>query len=370
MLRRWAIAAGVGLLAWWWSRPHMVDLDVYRAGGRALLAGTPLYDAHPVGGSLPFTYPPFAGVACVPLAALPWGAAKFAITAASLVALLAAARATRVPAPLVLAAAALALEPVRATLDFGQVNLLLMAMVLLDVLVRKDRPSAGVLVGLAAAVKLTPLVFIPYLVLVGRRRAAGTAAATFAATVAGGWLLLPADSTRYWFHLVAQPDRVGGVAYAGNQSLLGALSRLTHTPARPEWALAALVVGVTGLLAAAAVARAGRELAGLVLCAVTGLLVSPISWSHHWVWVLPALVALWPLSRAAAAGAALLFTVAPIWWPPGGDLPHRPVADMVAADTYVLAGLTALGAAAAWALRARRASTTPVSSTPMIPSTQ
>jgi alpha-1,2-mannosyltransferase len=202
----------------------MIDLAVYRSGGLALRHGEPLYSAHPDGSLLPFTYPPFAGLLCVPLAVLDWTAARVAITALSLAALVLAAHLSvhsaglRVPGATTAAVGAgLLLEPVRATLSFGQVNLLVMALVLTDLTARTHRRSCGVLVGIAAGIKLTPLIFLPYLLLTGRRRAAGVALASFAGTVLAGWLVLPAESARYWLHLVAEPDRVGGVGYSGNQ---------------------------------------------------------------------------------------------------------------------------------------------------------
>lgn len=347
------------------DRWSMIDLRVYRAGGDALLHGAPLYSAHPDGSLLPFTYPPFAGIVCMPLAALPWTAARVVLTVASAVALVAVARASvrsaggspaAVPA---VVAAGLLLEPVRATLGFGQINLLLMALVLLDLTIGRDRPSCGVLVGLAAAIKLTPLIFVGYLLVTRRPRAAATAAATFAGTVVLGWALLPAESTRYWFHLVAEPDRVGGVGFSGNQSLLGALTRLMDGSgaARPVWAVAALPVAGLGLAVAAGLSARGRELAGIAACGLTGLLVSPISWTHHWVWALPAVIAAAyePRLRAGVAAFGLLFVLAPLWWPPhGGDAEYRHSAlERFVADSYVLAALAVLVAGAV--LLSRRA---------------
>jgi alpha-1,2-mannosyltransferase len=351
------------------DRFAMIDLRVYRAGGAALMQGVPLYSAHPDGSLLPFTYPPFAGLVCLPLAALGWTGARVAITVASVVALVAVVRISLahggvrsgpVPAAVrggtvaAVLAAALLLEPVRATLAFGQINLLLMALVLADLTVRKDRPSCGVLVGLAAAVKLTPLIFVGYLLVTGRPRAAATAAATFAGTVLAGWVLLPAESARYWFHLVAQPDRVGGVGFSGNQSLLGALTRVLHgsAAARPLWMVAAVTVGGVGLAVAAGLSARGAELAGIAVCGLTGLLVSPISWTHHWVWVLPAGIAAAarPRLRPVVAAAGLLFVLAPVWWPPhGGDHTEyrHSLPELLLADSYVLAALAVIAAGVA-----------------------
>ncbi|HVQ96380.1 MAG TPA: glycosyltransferase 87 family protein [Mycobacteriales bacterium] len=379
-----ALAGAAGLLLWLTARKpagfNMIDLAVYRAGGQALLDGMPLYSAHPDGSALPFTYPPFAGLLIVPLAAVGQHAAQVLLTLGSVASLafVVSTVARRVAGPgrwlrtggvPVLLAAALCLEPVRATLGFGQVNLLVMALVVADLAGGPRRPARGVLVGIAAAIKLTPLIFVGYLVVTGRIRAASTALGTFAGTVLVGWLLLPAESGRFWLHLVAQPERVGGVSYSGNQSLYGGLTRLLGSPAaaRPAWYLAAAVVAGLGLAAAAAAARAGYEVEGVVLCGLTGVLVSPISWTHHWVWVVPGLVA--ALARvldrppgrrlvpaAALAGATLLFALSPVWWPPaGGDAEYRhSTVERLAADSYLLAGIACLAVVAvALAFRAR-----------------
>jgi alpha-1,2-mannosyltransferase len=227
---------------------------------------------------------------------------RFVITGASLMALLgglwvafglagidgAGQRGLRAGLTLGTAGIALGLEPVAQTLGFGQINLLLMALVLADLALPDSRPWKGAGVGLAAAVKLTPALFIGYLVLTRRLRAAAVACATFAAAVALGFLALPAPSRRFWFGgLFVNSERVGGVAYAGNQSVNGALVRLLGgvNQARPAWLVAAVLAGGAGLLLAVWASRRGEELLAISVAALTALLVSPISWSHHWVWV-------------------------------------------------------------------------------------
>src|SRR5215204_2419145 len=234
------------------------DLFVYRYGGRAVLDGLPVYaSGDPVTG-LGFTYPPFAAVVMVPLALLPAWLAAALWTGASVGALAAVVvlvrRALGRPATgwlvALLTGGALALEPVWQNLSFGQVNLLLMLAVLVD-LVRPDRRWAGVLVGIAAGVKLTPLVFVVLLLLVGRRTAAGRAVAVFAGTVAVGFVAMPGASTVYWTDRLLQAGRVGPPELAHNQSVYGALTRLLDgTPPTLLWlavsgplALAVLLVG-------------------------------------------------------------------------------------------------------------------------------
>src|SRR5207244_8037628 len=154
-------------------------------------------------------------------------------------------------------------------LGFGQVNLLLMLLVLVDLAQPDGRRWKGAGVGLAAAIKLTPAIFIGYLVLTRRLRAAVVACATFAAAVALGFLALPAPSRRFWFGgLFLNSERVGGVAYAGNQSVNGALVRLFGgvCQARPEWFAVAVLIGGSGFLLTACASRRGLALYGIPIC--------------------------------------------------------------------------------------------------------
>src|SRR5690606_24023381 len=125
-----------------------------------------------------------------------------------------------------------------------------------------------------------------------RWRATIVSSATFAATVVVGAVALPAESKDFWFdRLFMDSERVGGVGYVGNQSLHGTIARLAGSVDAAElwWWASVLVVGALGMVLAAWASRRGREVMGVLLCALTGLLVSPISWSHHWVWLIPAL---------------------------------------------------------------------------------
>jgi len=188
------------------------------------------------------------------------------------------------------------LEPVRETVTFGQINLILAALVLFDLLVLAPRGSrfTGVAIGLAAAIKLTPAIFILYLLLSRRYRAAAVATAT----AAGATLLTAAfrfhDSWSYWTSVLFDGSRVGDIERVPNQSLLGAVLRLAypHHPHKIYWAPLAALVLAFGIWRAARVARAGDEVAGLTLAGVTGTLISPVSWQHHLVWFVPALVVL------------------------------------------------------------------------------
>jgi alpha-1,2-mannosyltransferase len=311
-----AVGAVVFWLAGW---PLGLDCAVYRAGALAVLHGTPLYGTLPFlppwATGMPFTYPPLAGIVFVPLAWLPpqvfWGVLAVASILAVGVVLTKAIGpvADRWPRLAVVAvgAGSLALEPVWRGIGFGQLDAVLMALVVLDVLVLPESRWRGVLIGLAAAIKLTPLVFVLHLFVIGRRADALRALGAFAGCTALSLLVLPADSIRYWSTQV-----LGGPLFSANpatdsaqvadQSLNGLLERLSG---RAGWAFPVAVV--LGLVLLAVVVPVVRRLAArgarweaLLVTAGFGLLVSPVSWTHHWVWVVPLFGLL--AARAVATG--------------------------------------------------------------------
>jgi alpha-1,2-mannosyltransferase len=398
----------------------MRDLAVYRAGGLIVRHVSPPYHAHLASplydwtgqNGVQFTYPPFAAVLFAVVSALPWTVLRWAMTLASLAALGLCQWLTfgalgyrdrptvRLAATLGLSALALATEPVQQTLALGQVNLLLMLLIVADLLTAgaADAPAGrtrwwhGIGIGLAAGVKLTPLIFIPYLLLVRRYRHAATAAAAFAATVVLGYAVLPRDSGTYWADgLFLKANRIVFLGTRGNQSLRGALTRLAGsvTAGTAPWLAAAVLVVIIGLISATLLYRAGHPVPGLLACALTGLLVSPLSWDHHWVWVAPGLALLAHLGAqargavraawwAATAGLAVVFGAWPQFWdlaqagltPAGlfwygpatyfarGDQPwyhefHWHGLQLLAGNSFVLAGLAALAALAVAAFRTR-----------------
>jgi alpha-1,2-mannosyltransferase len=281
------------------------DLRVYRGAGALVWHGAArLYGWQLLPGAR-FTYPPFAALLFAAVAPLPWPAALWLTAAASMAALAGTVWLTAGqlgwagPARLGLAAAVTAAafwtEPVQRALHLGQVELLLMALVVWDLSQHGRRRWRGAGLGLAAGVKLVPLIFIPYLLLTRRFRQAAVASAVFAGTVAMGWAVLPQASARWWLggdFLTA--SRTGFVGFQANQSLRGLLTRLAAGtgPATAIWLGLAALTAAAGLLAGARLHAAGRPVAGWLTCALTGLLVSPISWDHHWVWLAPALALL------------------------------------------------------------------------------
>jgi alpha-1,2-mannosyltransferase len=328
-----------------------LDLEVYRLGARALLDGLDVYALELGPNTLPFTYPPAALVLLSPLGLLGPDAASWAMLAASVVALvlvcrwcLEHARGRAVPwwAAVLAASAALLLWPVRSTLLLGQVNLLLLAVVVgLDLRGRRW-PGAGA--GIAAAVKVTPALLVVAQALRGDLRAAWRGAASWAALTLLGLALLPQETWRYFTDLLWQADRPGSLDAYANQSLRGAVERHLEGGA----ATAAVVTLTAAALACAAWAvRRHRHDAwtALSVAMIASLLVSPVSWVHHWVWALPALAvgARRGLRTPVGAASALLglaFVATLVVWRPAAILPGT-------LDMFVAVGVLWLLAAAA-----------------------
>jgi alpha-1,2-mannosyltransferase len=287
----------------------MVDMVVYRAEGAAVAHGGNLYDIRVSEWKLPATYPPFAAMLFTPTAWLPVGLLRVLVTAGNLVALGAFAYLSAVLAgwprkamrpALVFLAVGLGvwLEPVFTTLRYGQINLVLGVLVLYDLTRPDSRRSKGVAIGIAAAIKLTPGLFAVYLLLTGRIRAAFTAGLTCLGTMLLGFLLLPHASRAFWTTYVFDTSRVGKEYIVDNQSLRGLVERAMHTPDGGVVALLLTgLVGIAGLAIAVGIHRNAvgfpRARAWSVLCvAITAVLVSPISWTHHWIWCVPMMVLL------------------------------------------------------------------------------
>ncbi|HUC06408.1 MAG TPA: glycosyltransferase 87 family protein [Acidimicrobiales bacterium] len=356
------------------------DFHVYFDGARDLFSGD-LY-THSYRGEL-FTYPPFAAVFFLPLQLLPGDTAAQVVWAllneAALLGLLNVSIRANRPGlgararlfwVLGLSLPATLLDPVLLGFRDGQVDLIVTLLVAWDLL--GDRRlggrtvPAGMASGVAAAIKLTPLVFVPYLLLTRRSRAAWCCAGTFVAAETLAFLVAPGASRAYWTHYLFDYKRLGGfqglhgVLGSANQSLLGALTRLNHGEVPASLlTVVVVVVAVAGLVLAARVHARWSPVLGVILCATTGLLVSPVSWTHHMTWVIPAVAWLavspdrptW--GRPAAAGTAVLFLSAPVWWVSDeGTAPlHEGGWRMVAGNSFflwmglfvIMCGVTILG---------------------------
>lgn len=297
----WVVTAAVAVVMLVVTRPVGLDLKVYREGARVLLESGDLYAPilGPVGDpGLPFTYPPIAAVLFIPLLVLPFPVAYALVTALSVALTQVVVRDLVdrlgllgrhgwwgwVVPPLVLVTA-----PFRDTLTYGQINIVLLAACYLALTRCRHEWAFGVAVGLTAAIKLTPLALLLLPLVLWRWRVILAAALSFVLPQVLTLVLFPGFTRAYWSRVIWDPSRVGDVAYLDNLSLRGTLERL----GAPGWAWV-LGVGVVIAVSAAAiwVHRRGEQVALMGLAAGCMLLISPISWVHHFVW-LPLILAAW-----------------------------------------------------------------------------
>lgn len=331
---------------------YHIDSDVYRAGAMAFLHGENLYTQdYQVGGiQLPFTYPPIAAAVFVPLGIIPGNIAGILLTLLSTVALwwciaivlrrtLSGLKDTdsRLLSFLILPLT-LSTEPVFQTVQFGQVNIFLMTLVLMDTFTKKPWLPRGFWIGLAASIKLTPAVFGLYFLIKKDWKGAGVSIASGVGFSALAFLLAPASSKIYWTETLSDPTRIGNLSYITNQSVRGALSRLMHENqglVEKLWYVAVVACLVAIAVAMWRAVRAGNPHGALLLNSLIALLCSPVSWSHHWVWLIPLTLALaasaWNQRHSApatAAAAAVLstFTAVPMFIPTFWNMPYDPSA--------------------------------------------
>ncbi|WP_067497795.1 glycosyltransferase 87 family protein [Actinoplanes sp. TFC3] len=355
MMRRWMMLGGLailaaGLLVWTAILHFYFDSGVYAGAMRYWFRdGGMVYDYMKPGTPYGFTYPPFAGLVMSPMAYLPlWAVATLASIASIAVTVLVmwwfitplVRRQGWPPRYAVAVASCLALifEPVRETFGFGQVNMLLLALVTADLLfgLTQNRRWTGVGIGLATAVKLTPGVFILYLLVTRRWRAAGTAIGTSAAATLLAAAMWPDASREFWTAALWDTNRVGNLAYVSNQSLRGFLARLPVDAVEP-------VLWVAGVLLILGVwawrVRRADALGALALTGVLSCLISPVTWVHHCVWLLPALVrcAEWSWKWSLGIFVVLSSRVTFLY-----ETGPKPPLAIIGANFYVYAGLALL----------------------------
>ncbi|SFS42318.1 glycosyltransferase 87 family protein [Streptomyces sp. ok210] len=282
--------------------------DWIRHGGR-------IYDYLRPGTGYGFTYPPFAAVCMLPMLLVGRTGAVVGCVLLSAAASVLLLRGPLRELPLgrgslvVTGCLFVMLEPVRDTFSLGQVNLLLMALVYAD---GGRGRFGGVGIGLAAAFKLTPAVFIGYLLLTGRRRAAAVATGTALAATALGVLAAPRASWVFWTRALWDTHRVGALDYVSNQSLQGALARLGA--GRPVWVLAVLAVLVLWAYRVRRATAVGDDETGMALTGLAACLVSPVTWVHHLVWAVPAVALLARTGRRAVAAVLYVVLCSSVVW--------------------------------------------------------
>lgn len=332
---------------------YWVDLDVYVRGAKAVVARESLYDVSVH--NLPFTYSPFAAMLFIPALALPAGVLRALFTIASLISYLAVVtilvRRLRIPAlpAAIVAFGCLALEPYRFNLTLGQINLFLVLFIIMDCFLLK-RAYRGWLIGVAAGIKIVPGIFVLYFVLKKDWPAAARAGAGFLLTVLVGWAGSPSASWRYWSGGFMNLSRWGDDTVAGilNQSLNGVWLRHIHEAhSSPVATLTLCGIGVgAGLVVARHRLTRNDDFGAVLAIALGSLLGSPISWSHHWVWISPTLIYL--VARRRTAWAWIIGSC--FWVGPLNSLGQPDFAAALtlsgAAQTiaaiYVMAGVVAL----------------------------
>jgi alpha-1,2-mannosyltransferase len=390
-----ALLVYVAVYLHWPTLRLQIDAMVYRFAADRLLAGLDLYSTGFTGkpDELLFIYPPFAAICAVPLALLDQHTVQFVwllgMVAALAYAVVRMLRSAGVPAgaDLVGLAALLVaviawLEPIRLTAQLGQINLVLLVLVVADLSqnasrawapsLRGECPQAtkrsrwsGVGIGLAAGIKLTPALFIVYLLVTRRVRAALVATATFAATVGLGFAVAPTDSATFWLH--GRFDDINRISHdpLANTSVRGLLLRL-HWPSTLA-VIAAVAVAAIGVVTAAVAHRRGQDVLALSVVGMASAAASPFSWSHHWVWFAPLVVHLGHRgyargSRVAAAAMWLLCAVVGGWFVSvAGDTPQAGILSLrfggtwreILPGAYIFVFLAVLLCTAVWLWRMR-----------------
>lgn len=360
--------------------PYRIDLDVYRLGAQVFRDGGDLYGRLPdtvIGANLPFTYPPIAAVLFVPLTFLPFDVANVLFSLVTLASLFVVVwlavrevldhrTGDAAWVAVALASMLMWIIPVRETIEFGQVNVVLMALVVVDVTVGRGRWWQGSLIGLAMAIKLTPAVFLAYFLARRDWRALLVGIGSALLSTGIGFLLAPAASLQYWSETLSDPTRIGELSYVSNQSLNGLINRLwlAESATTLVWFGTCAVLGLSSLVLMRRLCERGHDAVAMLVMGFYALLASPVSWAHHWVWLVPALVLLlaaglrslgWTrvLLLAVTALGVVVFYSQGIWHvepEPSAAAPWQPW-ELVVGNSYVLWGIVFF--ATAWVLASR-----------------
>jgi alpha-1,2-mannosyltransferase len=373
-----ALVTYVTVYAHWPTLRLQIDVMVYRFAAEHLLAGLDLYSTGLTGkpNELLFIYPPFAAISAIPLALLDsssvrvlWLLGMVAALTFAVMRMLTSMGMRTGGAMLSLAALLVGviawLEPMRLTAELGQINIVLLVLVAADLLGPRQSRWAGIGIGLAAGLKLTPALFIVYLLATRRIRAALVATGTFAGTVALGFAIAPHDSVTYWLH--GRFDDVNRISHdpLANTSVSGLLLRLHASPTMAT--AASVVVAVLAVVIAAVAYRRGQAVLALAIVGLASAAASPFSWSHHWVWFAPLLVHLGYRgyvvgSKTAAAAMWLVCALLGGWIvATAGDTPQAGILSLkpgglwgeILPGAYVFVFAVVLFGAAVWLWRMR-----------------
>jgi alpha-1,2-mannosyltransferase len=282
------------LIPW---QPSTIDLQVYVYAVKDMLAGKDIFATTTPFWNLYFIYPPIAAILMTPLAFGPYALWQVVWTGGLVWAQQSVLKRCGAPRGwklgLIGIAVLLAVEPIRTTLGYGQVNTILMALVIADLLPdapgERRRIPQGTLIGLAAAIKLTPALFVIFAFLIGKTRVAITAMISFAVFTGIGAILLFRETLVFFGGLSGGDTRTASPLYTGNQSLLGVFFRLgdsSRVTALVGLAVSA-ILAVLGCVVAAQWWRHDEKVFAVAIVGLTTCLASPLSWTHHYVWILP-----------------------------------------------------------------------------------
>ncbi|WP_084735678.1 glycosyltransferase 87 family protein [Actinophytocola xinjiangensis] len=351
------------------------DLQVFHASGEAVLRGDNPYLYWLEQDQLSLVYPPFAGLLFALLGLLSMEAVRIVWFTGIFLAVQGIVwlttgwigvrrRWVRLGAGVAAAGLFLLFNPGWQELWSGNINTFLALLIVADLVRRDGARGRGVLIGVAAGIKLTPGLFILYFLLTRRFREAWTALGTFAVTVVAGFAVLPGPAWDYWRSHAWDADRIYPFPNIPlNQNLRGMLARLTGDPdVSVSWLLAAVVVAVGGLAVCVALHRRGLVTEAAVLVGVIALLVSPVSWAYHWVWLVPALIVLgahavrtrsWTWGGAVVLTAAAAFVAPYTFMPLDEGMTPSTVAQQFETNSLTIAGLLLLVAAVVAVVRPR-----------------
>lgn len=374
----------------WLDLHGYMDTEIYRLGARAWLHhyeiyGDDLTPETPDSGTLPFIYPPIAAVLFVPLTWMSGEAAVVTISIASHLGILVTAYALARSSPYVapraglLALSTVAVmslitlsEPAKDTLNYGQINLVLMGLVAADCLLPHTKWPRGMLVGLAAAIKLTPLGFVLLFLLRKDFRAASIMALTFSTSVLVGALAAPADAAVWWLDKMLDTGDSFGTVYAGNLTVRSLIAKqeITGTTLNVLWLICSVLLVVIAVLGMRYALRTRNVPLAVMVNAILVVLISPISWSHHWVWAAPTLALLFAMAvrhrwygvLGTVLFSTLVVLIGPQWYLPyGGDKElDWTFSQQIVGNAYTLIGIGFLITVAVGYVRLRSGTRTPV----------
>lgn len=280
-----------------------LDLEIYLDGGKRVLENTPLYQGYINEGlQLPFTYPPFAGWVFSLIAGNDYyatGLIWYALTAlATLTVILLVfntfnfqltIKSTLVAGLITLAT--LTLEPVHANYFFGQINVFLMLLVSLDFLLPEGKRLPGIGTGLAAGLKLTPAIFGIIFLVQRRWWAAAGSAATFLITVLIGNYTVT-DGAQYWTGTFKDSTRIGDHTHPAAQSIQSVLIRAYDNHSQLTWVLFVLAALTLLIIALVTLIPQHHTALAVGVTGITACLISPFTWTHHYVWIVIVLTAI------------------------------------------------------------------------------